>query len=99
MFFPAALEGDDDGVRIAEDAANRRGGGEAWERVQVVESDEVGHAAIVTGFAGPEKTKAATKIRTFRRSGAKSYPHESAKSPSCLLQSMNKRTKTIAGSI
>jgi hypothetical protein len=80
MFFSAALQGDNDSITIAEDPMNGGGRGEAWEQVEVAEPGEVSHAAIVTGFAGPEKTKTAMKIRGFRRSGAESYPHESAKS-------------------
>jgi hypothetical protein len=80
MFFSAAPKGDQDGVRIAEDAANGCDGDKAWERIEVAEPGEIGHAAIVTGFAGPEKTKTATKTREFNASGSKSYPHYSAKS-------------------
>lgn len=80
MFFSTASEVDNDGVGIAEDAANGCGGDEAWEGVEVVESREIGHASIVTSFADHEKTKTATKIWQFKASGTKSYPHESAKS-------------------
>ena len=80
MFFSTPTEADDDGVGIAEEAANGRGGYEARERVQVAESAEVGHAAIVTSLAPGEKCKIATKIRGFRRSAVSIHPHESPKS-------------------
>ena len=80
MFFSTASEGDDDGVGIAEDAANGRRGREAGEGVEVAESREIGHGAIVTGFRGREKAEIPTKTREFKLSGTKSYPHESPKS-------------------
>jgi hypothetical protein len=49
VFFES-VEWDDDGPRIAEDAANAILGTEAREAIQVVELLEVGHARIVTGF-------------------------------------------------
>ena len=61
MFFSAASEGNDDGVGIAEDAADGGDRAEAWERVKVEESREDGHATIVTSFAEQEKTKTPTK--------------------------------------
>jgi hypothetical protein len=80
MFFSAPTEGDDDRVRIAEDAANGGSGNEARKGVEIVESGELGHAAIVTSFAGREKTKTATKIWEFKASGSRNYPHYSTKS-------------------
>jgi hypothetical protein len=64
------LQGDNDGVRIAEDATNGGRGGEAWEGVEIVESSENGHAAIVTSFATREKTKNPTKTREISASEA-----------------------------
>ena len=65
MFFSTASIGNDDGIRITEDAVYRCSGSEAGERVEVVETGEVGHSAIVTDFAGQEKTKNPTNRREF----------------------------------
>jgi hypothetical protein len=70
MFFSTASQGENDGVGVAEEAADGGGGDEAGKRVEVVESSENGHAAIVTSFAGPEKTKTPTKTRRFSASEA-----------------------------
>jgi hypothetical protein len=88
MFFSTAVQRENDGVGIAEDATNGGRGDEAWEGVEVVETSENGHAAIVTSFAAREKTKQPTKTSGFIASEAQSYPHESAKSLFSLLSSL-----------
>lgn len=70
MFFSTPTKGEDDGEGIAEEAADRGGGDEARETIEVVESSENGHAAIVTSFATGEKTKTPTKTREIRASEA-----------------------------
>jgi hypothetical protein len=51
MFFSTPTQRKDDGEAIAEEAADGGGGDEAREGVEVVESSEIGHAAIVTSSA------------------------------------------------
>jgi hypothetical protein len=63
MFFSTPTKREDDGIRVPEEAADRGGGDEAREGVEVVESRENGHAAIVTSFATREKTTTPTKTR------------------------------------
>lgn len=70
MFFSTATKGEDDGVWIAEDATNRGGGDEAREGVEIVQTSENGHAAIVTSFATRGKTITLTKTREIRASEA-----------------------------
>ena len=60
-FFRRRRRRDDDGVGIAEEAANGRRGDEARERVEVAESAEVGHAAIVTSLAPAKSAKSPRK--------------------------------------
>lgn len=54
-FFSTASEVEDDGVGIAKDATNSSSRDETWERVEVAEPSEIGHADIVTGFGSGEK--------------------------------------------
>jgi hypothetical protein len=80
VFFSAALQGDDHGVGIAEDAANPGSGHEAGEAVDVLKSLAFGHPRIVTSsprrgkatFAGESGEKGASVIE--------SYPHDFTKS-------------------
>jgi len=52
--FSASIQGNDDGVGVAEDATNGRGRKESRERVEVAESRGDGHTTIVTVFLGRE---------------------------------------------
>ena len=61
-----ALQGDDDGIGVAKEPTNSGRGREAGEGVEIVESREFGHAAIVTGFARGEKAKNPTNKWGFR---------------------------------
>jgi hypothetical protein len=70
MFFSTATKGEHDGVGITEEAADGGGGDEAGDGVEIMESREIGHAAIVTSFATQEKTKTPTKTREIRASEA-----------------------------
>jgi hypothetical protein len=73
------LEGDDDGSRIAEDAADAFERDEAGKAVEVAESGEIGHAAIVMVFRCPEKAKTASNSRGFGRSPLVFHPLKNAK--------------------
>ena len=64
-FFSNAPERNDNGFGIAENAANVIPGNKARETIQVTESGEIGHAAIVTDFRSEEKAKTATKEEEF----------------------------------
>src|SRR5262249_15606281 len=52
-FFSATLEGDDHGLRIAEEALDLGQRDKAGEAVEVVESLAFGHATIVTSLSSP----------------------------------------------
>jgi hypothetical protein len=56
-FFGAVSERDDDGVSIAEDAADETVGLEAGEGVEVVESVELGHAESLPIFGSRKRQK------------------------------------------
>jgi hypothetical protein len=61
VFFSAALQRDDHGVGIAEEAANLGAGHEAREAVDVLKSFEFGHPRIVTSSPTRGKTEFARK--------------------------------------
>jgi hypothetical protein len=75
------LEWDDDGPRIAEDAADAVERDETGEAIEIAESGEIGHASIVMVFRRPEKAKTATNSRGFGRSPVKNHPLKNAKPP------------------
>ena len=74
-----AFERNNDGPRIAENAADAVEGNESGEAVEVAESSEIGHVGIVTDFRKPEKAKIATNSKEFGRSPAKIHPLKNAK--------------------
>jgi hypothetical protein len=79
-FFSAALQGDDDGPGVAEDASELGPGEEAGEAVDVQESLELGHSRIVTSFPKRRKANFAWKTRRKLTPAIESYPHDFTKS-------------------
>ena len=78
VFFSRAFEWDDEGARVAEDAANAILGKEARKAIQVTELLKVGHARIVTDIYGEGKPAFDMKTRVFRVRTVESYPLKNA---------------------
>jgi hypothetical protein len=76
----ASVEGNDDGVGIAEDSVNVRGRGEPREGVEVAELSELCHHVIVTDFVTVEKRITPWKNSVSKASGGENYPHYFTKS-------------------
>ncbi len=80
MFFSAALEGDDYGQGVAEEAADLGLGDEAGETVDVHEALEFGHRHIVTSLPRSWKADFPGKHREKWTSATGIYPHDFTKS-------------------
>jgi hypothetical protein len=85
-FFSAALEGENDGQRVTEDAPDRGLGNEAGEAVDVQEALAFWHPRIGTSFPRRGKAKFAGKTRRKSASVIKSYPHDFTKSRFCFTR-------------
>ena len=79
-FFSAALQGDDNGPGVAEDASDLGPGDEAGEAVDVPESLEFGHPGIVTSSPKRRKANSPEKTEENRASAIEKYPHDFTKS-------------------
>jgi hypothetical protein len=75
----AAAQGDNHGLRIAEDAPNPRLGNEARESVEVVELLERGHRPSMTRIPPEGKSGFPRKSGVKSAAKAESYPLESLK--------------------
>jgi hypothetical protein len=80
VFFSAALQGDNHGEGVTEEAPDAGEGYKAGKPIQVVEELEFGHRASMTSFRPKGKTVFTGNDWGFVTSQAGSYPLKNAKS-------------------
>lgn len=91
-FFFSALEGENDGPRVAEDAMESGQWRESGEPVQIAKLSCGWHRFIVTRFQGQEKRKIPGKYQAQARFRGDFYPLQDAKS---LLTIMDLRLRMV----
>jgi hypothetical protein len=79
-FFSAALELDNHGLGVTENAPDGGHGYKAWKSIEVMKQLEFCHSHSMTSFSSKEKTLFSENCRLSVASLAKSYPLKNAKS-------------------